>query len=82
MADTYKSLLDMCILQLSRYLPLCFLIYKLKSAFAHLRYFFGDNRPSQTTNLKMSYNKLRKIKIYKDGISFLFTTSTYTTQKK
>ena len=41
-------------------------------AFAHLRYFLGGDRPSQTTVHKLSLKKLVKLN-NKDGISLLLT---------
>ena len=49
-------------------------------AFAHLRYFLGGDRPSQTTSHKLSLKKLSKIKhlgwYFKDTFA-----PTYSTQK-
>ena len=49
-------------------------------AFAHLRYFLGGDRPSQTTSHKLSLKKLSKIK----SLGWYFTVTfvpTYSTQK-
>jgi hypothetical protein len=54
MTDLKKSLFELLILQLNKYMPLCYenkLIFK--PVFVHLRYFLGGDRPSQTTTHKL-----------------------------
>ena len=55
-------------------------------AFAHLRYFLGGDRPSQTTSHAMSFLKKKLVKLkLKSGISLAYqnylSTPTYATQK-
>jgi len=54
---------------------------QLKLAFAHLRYFLGGDRPSQTVNLALSLKKLAK-KEKPSGISITLKTPTYSEQFK
>jgi len=52
MADLKKSLFDIYILQSSKFISLYAkinIIINLNLPFAHPRYFFGGDRPSQTT---------------------------------
>ena len=57
MADLKKSLFDIYILQSSKFISLYAkinIIINLNLPFAHPRYFFGGDRPSQTTRFIMS----------------------------
>ena len=57
MADLKKSLFDIYILQSSKFISLYAkinIIINLNLPFAHPRYFFGGDRPSQTTEFIMS----------------------------
>ena len=68
-----SSLFDLSILQSSKHILLHLKvgIEQLKLTFAHLRYFLGGDRPSQTTFYTMSFIKL-VIKKFKSGISTMF----------
>jgi len=62
--DYFKSLFDICILQSSKFISLYSkinIIINLNLPFAHPRYFFGGDRPSQTTQFILYYIKFKKI---------------------
>jgi hypothetical protein len=55
--DRLSSLFDLSILQSSKHMPLRSTVKKPEFAFVRLRYFFGGDRPSQTTFHKLSFKK-------------------------